>query len=329
MTTARPPTTAKLARPDQPGVATSAMSTNDDNNKPRSFKDVRDGFMVMVTDGIKQAVGRLVTSDQFSRSLVTVLNETPDLLRANSMSLAVAVLHAARLGLDLTPALGLAYLAPFKVSKKVNGRWEKIPMVKLMIGYKGFVLMGRRAGLCSHVSARAVYSNDVFEWEEGLHPNIIHRPRMGDDRGEVRAAYCRGKIMGTGETDFRVVDGPEIEKARRASKGAFAYDEHARRVDYTQPKADSPWTTHYAEMAEKTAIRRFYKGYDLSDFRDLARAIEIDDAYDLGKKIPPPITSGNEQVKPPEQLSESSDWPEFDEDMDDGSGEHIIETTAE
>lgn len=326
MTTRTDPPSAKLARPDQP-VASQTMAVT--SNKPPTFKEARDGFMAIVNDGIKTAVGKLVASDQFSRSLLTVLNENPDLLKANQMSLAVAVLHAARLGLDLTPALALAYLAPFKVSKKINGRWEKIPMVKLMIGYKGFVLMGRRSGLCNHVSARAVYSRDVFEWEEGLNPNIIHKPHMGEDRGEVIAAYCRGKIIGTGETDFRVVDLPEIEKARRASKGAFVYDEQARRTDFTQPKADSPWTTHFAEMAEKTAIRRFYKGYDLSDFRDLARAIEIDDAYDLGKKIPPPITSGNEQVKPPEQLSESNDWPDFDEDMDDGNAEHIIETTAE
>ena len=324
MTDQRPAPTAKLARPDQPGVASSMATTAE---KPRSsFKEARDGFLSLVNDGIKQAVGKLVASEQFSRSLVTVLNETPDLLRADSMSLAVAVLHAARLGLDLTPALGLAYLAPFKVSKKINGNWVKTPMVKLMIGYKGFVLMGRRSGLCNHVNARAVYSKDVFEWDEGLHPNIVHKPRMGDDRGEVIAAYCRGKIIGTGETDFRVVDLPEIEKARRASKGAFAYHEQTRRTDYTMPKADSPWTTHYAEMAEKTAIRRFYKGYDLSDFRDLARAIEVDDAYDLGRKIPAPITSGGDQVKPPEQLTENNEWPDFE---DDNEPAEYIETTAE
>lgn len=324
MTTTRTPP-AKLARPDQPGVATSALAVHDD--KPRTFKDVRDSFITIVDAGIKQAVGKLVSPEQYTRSLVTVLNETPDLLKANHTSLAVAVLHAARLGLDLTPALQLAFLAPFKVSKKINGKWEKIPMVKLMIGYKGFILLARRSGLCTHVNARAVYANDVFEWDEGLHPNIVHKPRMGEDRGDVVAAYCRAKVHG--EMDFRVVDLPEIEKARRASKGAFYYDEQERRTDYSRPKPDSPWTTHFAEMAEKTAVRRFFKGHDLTDFRDLAHAIDVDSAYETGARVPPPITSANEQVKPPEQLTESSEWPDFDDEEEDREPSDVIDVTSE
>ena len=317
----------KIARPADPELTTNAVAQRE---QPRlTFSDARDKFVSNVERGVAQALGKSMESGQFIRSLATVINENPDLLRANQVSLAVAVLHAARLGLDLTPALQLAFLAPFNVSKKIDGQWVKLPMVKMMIGYKGFVLLARRSGLCDKVDARAVYQNDLFEWDEGTEPRIVHRPKMGGDRGDVTAAYCRAKIK-TGGIEFRVVDLPEIEKARRASRGAFEYDAKTHGPDFSRPKKDSPWTTHFAEMAEKTAIRRFFKGFDLTDYRSIAAAIEIDDAYDLGRRIPAPVTSMGEPAKPPEQLSEGADWPDDVMGSDDGwPDETIVDASAE
>ena len=264
MNAPRQPST-KLARPDQPEL-TNAVAQRDPNAPP-SFKEQRERFIGMVNTGIVQALGKGTDPGQFTRSLATVINENPKLLQANQTSLAVAVLHAARLGLDLTPSLQLAYLAPFNQRQQINGKWTSVPMVKMMIGYKGFVLLARRSGLCEKVDARAVYARDSFEWEEGTTPIIRHRPFMGAERGDVIAAYCRAKVRG--EMEFRVVDLPELEKAHRASNGAFEKGQNYK-PDFTRPKADSPWTTHFAEMCEKTAIRRFFKGFDLTDFRHVA-----------------------------------------------------------
>ncbi len=321
------PAPNKLARPDQPEL-TNAVAQRDPNAPP-SFKEQRERFIGMVNTGIVQALGKGTDPGQFTRSLATVINENPKLLQANQTSLAVAVLHAARLGLDLTPSLQLAYLAPFNQRQQINGKWTSVPMVKMMIGYKGFVLLARRSGLCEKVDARAVYARDSFEWEEGTTPIIRHRPFMGAERGDVIAAYCRAKVRG--EMEFRVVDLPELEKAHRASNGAFEKGNNFK-PDFTRPKADSPWTTHFAEMCEKTAIRRFFKGFDLTDFRHVAAAIELEDAYDHGRRIPAPASITGEPVKPPEQLSQSDEWGDDvlfgNRDEEDEQHETIVDATA-
>jgi recombination protein RecT len=328
MSTQRPAST--LARPDRPEQVSNAVAQRDPNQPPAPrFQDVRDKFIGQVNAGIVQALGKGVDAGQFTRSLATVINENPKLLQANQVSLAVAVLHAARLGLDLTPSLQLAFLAPFNVRQQINGKWTNVPMVKMMIGYKGFVLLARRSGLCEKVDARAVYERDIFEWEEGTSPLIKHKPLMGAQRGEVIAAYCRAKVKG--DMEFRVVDLPELEKAHRASNGAFEKGQ-GYKPDFTKPRADSAWTTHFAEMCEKTAIRRFFKGFDLTEFRSVAAAIELEDAYDLGKRIPAPSALGGEPVKPPPQLSESDEWGDdvLYGNRDEGDEDHetIVEATA-
>jgi recombination protein RecT len=331
MNAPRQPST-KLARPDQPEL-TNAVAQRD-QNAPVSFAQARDKFVGQLDMGVVQAIGKGMDPVQFKRSLATVLNETPDLLKANLTSLAVAVLHAARLGLDLTPALQLAYLTPFNVSQKVNGQWVKTPLVKMMIGYKGFILLGRKSGMCDTVRARVVYANDHFEWEEGTAPRLVHKPTMGE-RGDVVAAYCVADMKTNGKPAFRVIGVPEIERARAASRGAFemVYENGRKpRVDTTRPKADSPWTTDYGAMAAKTAIRRFYKDMDLTEFRSLATAIEVDDAYAIGSRIPAPTAISGDPVKPPEQLSPTDEWGDDvlfgNRDEDDEQHETIVDASA-
>lgn len=332
MTTAPRQTTSKLARPDQPDL-THAVAQRD-QAAPVSFAQARDKFVGQLDTGVVQAIGKGMDPVQFKRSLATVLNETPDLLRANLTSLAVAVLHAARLGLDLTPALQLAYLTPFNVRKQIDGQWVSMPLVKMMIGYKGFILLGRRSGMCDTVRSRVVYANDAFEWEEGTTPRLVHKPTMGE-RGEVIAAYCVADMKTTGKPAFRVIGVPEIERARQASRGAFeTLLEKGKkpRPDFSKPKADSPWTTDYAAMAAKTAIRRFYKDMDLTEFRSLATAIEVDDAYAIGSRIPVPTALSGDPVKPPEQLSPSDEWGDdvLYGNRDEGDEDHetIVDATA-
>jgi len=332
MTTAPRQTTSKLARPDQPDL-THAVAQRD-QAAPVSFAQARDKFVGQLDTGVVQAIGKGMDPVQFKRSLATVLNETPDLLRANLTSLAVAVLHAARLGLDLTPALQLAYLTPFNVRKQIDGQWVSMPLVKMMIGYKGFILLGRRSGMCDTVRSRVVYANDAFEWEEGTTPRLVHKPTMGE-RGEVIAAYCVADMKTTGKPAFRVIGVPEIERARQASRGAFeTLLEKGKkpRPDFSKPKADSPWTTDYAAMAAKTAIRRFYKDMDLTEFRSLATAIEVDDAYAIGSRIPVPTALSGDPVKPPEQLSPSDEWGDdvLYGNRDEGDEDHetIVDVTA-
>jgi len=245
--------------------------------------------------------------EQFQASVVNAIDAQPKLF-ANKISLAIAVFNLARLGLDTNPVLQHAFLIPRDVSfKGAGGKWEKRPTVTMQVGYKGLIYLGRRAGLTTICEARVVREGDVFDYAEGMIPNLVHKPKLNSD-GKVICAYARALV--DGRPVFRVVDLAEINRAMRASASAFplVWDEVARKkVQATVVNPDSPWATDYEAMVMKTAIRRFYKAFDLADAPALAAAIKVDQDYDVGK-TPIPLDGGGAVLPAPAALGAPQDW---------------------
>lgn len=271
-----------------------------------------------------------VSKEQYQASLVSLLNATPELVGCELPSLAVAIFNAARCGLDFNPALGHAYLTPQKVSHpKLGGDgrpivdertgkkiWLSRQLVRLTIGYKGFIFLGRRCGLTQICEPRVVYEGDAFEWDEGVPPRLSHRPTLKTkERGEIIGAYARAELA-NGRQVFRVIDMDEVHRAMSASPTAFttAYDPKQRkRVKTEERNPTSPWSTHFPEMVLKTAVRRFYKGFDLGDpqARPMAAVMQADDLYAIGRTPLPTLPTGG-PIEAPAQLGVGADWGDAD-----------------
>lgn len=121
-------------------------------------------------------------------------------------------------------------------------------------GWRGLITIAVRSGAALSMKATIVYSNDVFDWDEGLRPDIKHKPQKDGPRGEAIAAYCVA-YFAEGDPMFWVVTSEDARSVQAFSKGGGA------------------WKTHFPSMMRKTAVRR------LCSF--LPQSLELADALDL------------------------------------------------
>lgn len=212
---------------------------------------------------IEKALPSHMNADRMARVALTTIRTNPKLLECTLPSLMGAVVQAAQLGLE--PGLiGHCYIIPY--GKEAT----------FIIGYKGMIDLARRSGSIESLYAHAVYENDTFEYEYGLHQNLVHKPAKSD-RGKFIGAYAVAHFK-DGGYQFEFMHQEEIEKRRKRSKAS----------------SNGPWVTDYEEMAKKTVVRHMWKYLPISiEIQEAAtkdevvrkditeEAVPIDDVLDV------------------------------------------------
>ncbi|MCK9342320.1 MAG: recombinase RecT [Prevotella sp.] len=189
------------------------------------------------------------------RQVMTNVQKNPSLLNCDHISLIGAVIEASQLGLPLDGVLGHAYIIPFK------GRVQLIP------GYKGLMELAYRSGRIEAIHARIIYDCDEWEYEEGLHPILKHKPSPTHPEGcKPVAVYARAKLVGAEEPRVELLWAWEVEKIKNAAPGSR--------------KNGGPWETYVEEMWKKTAIRRLCKFLPQSP--EIQRMVALDEMHDAG-----------------------------------------------
>jgi recombination protein RecT len=205
-----------------------------------------------------------MSTDRFTRLLLTAANTNPDLFSCDPRSFLAAGVACAQLGLEPNDARGLAYLIPF--NDKRRGR-----VVNLIIGYRGLIDLARRSGMVSSIYAFPVFEGDRFEYRLGIDPDIIHVPAEDSDEDPAKLTHVYAVAKVQGDPQFVVLTRKQVDKARAQSAGAKS--------------TSSPWSSHYVEMAKKTAIRRLCKL--LPQTVEVAQAVDSDERTlmlgDLGR----------------------------------------------
>ncbi len=240
----------------------------------------------------------------------TMVYRTPGLQKCDPNSILSAVIQAAELGLDISPAMGEAYLIP---------RWNAkagVTECQFQPGYKGLIKLARQSGQIALIQARLVREGERFEYRYTPDLEFLHEPIISGD-APVVAVYAYAKLA-SGDTVIEVMTAEEVEAIRNRA----------------QAGKSGPWVTDWNEMAKKTVLKRICKSLPRS--LDLARAIEIDDGdYATGTVVSaPPRRQGTgvkglvshlaERRKPPAiepptptPADDDAD-PDYDQDDDDG-----------
>lgn len=206
---------------------------------------------------IARALPAHVSPDRMLRIALTSARKNPELLDCNPESFLGAVIQSAQLGLEPDTPMGHAYLLPFRSNK--SGQKE----VNFMPGYRGLMELVYRAADAPILMPTAVYEGDVFEYEKGLHPRLVHVPKPHGLDTKLTHTYCVASFK-DGRKEFLVMDRAEIEAIRNRSKAA----------------SFSPWKTDYEAMALKTVIRRMVKYLPMS--AELQTAVGLDEKAELG-----------------------------------------------
>ncbi len=213
---------------------------------------------------IASVLPRHMTPERMIKIAVSAISRNPLLLQCTTESVMKSVIISSELGLELNGSLGHAYLVPFKNNKKNGDGWTSVHEAQLIVGYKGMVELARRSGSVLGVQARAVYENDKFSYEYGLHPKLSHTPCDSGDPGKLIRVYAVAYYKND-YSEFTVLNLPEVDRHRAKSKA----------------KDSGPWVTDYEAMALKTAVRVLMKLSPQSP--ELARAIEVEERGERGE----------------------------------------------
>lgn len=216
--------------------------------KKNSNMDALMALLAQNKKAIASALPKHLTPERICRVAVNTITKTPALARCNPATLAMAIIEASSLGIEID-GRGLAYLVPFGNE------------VQLIYGYKGLMDLAYRSGKVVSIMAEVIGKNDKYNIVQGLDPKLEHIPNL-EDRGEIIAAYAIA-FMKDGSKQFIVVPRSDLDKIKNASKSK-----------------SGPWQTWPEEMAKKTAIKRLCKMLPLSP--EIQRATSLDDQADAG-----------------------------------------------
>lgn len=208
----------------------------------------------------KSLPAHVLSQQRFQQVILTACAQNPKLLDCQPASLIGSIIRGASLGLDPEPAIGQMYLVPFK------------GVVQLIIGYKGLCNLGWQSGMLEAYGAAAVREGDAFDYELGSKAYLKHKPKL-DNEGELIAFHATARIIGAKAAMFDVM-------GIKAVRGVQAKSPSARMG------GNSPWHTHFEEMAKKTVLRRLSKLLPASTEKsaNLQHAINLDERAELGMK---------------------------------------------
>lgn len=224
----------------------------------RQMKDVK-VFLGNKIEEVARALPSTMDADRFLRTVETYARKNPKVYNEETdlRSFIGAFIEAAQLGLE--PGV-LSHLVP---------RWDKKlkrNVIQLMPDYRGLLALARRSEKIDVIEAHCVYTGDTFEYAYGTDPFLTHI-RGGENKpGQITHVYALARYISSGHSQFVVISRAEIEEIRGSSSASA--------------QGFSPWSTHYDQMAAKSALRRLCKQLPMSI--EAQRAVKLDDLLDAG-----------------------------------------------
>lgn len=182
-------------------------------------------------------------------SVMLAVGNSKDLQACSMASIATSAMRAATLRLSCDPAIGQAYLVPFKGT------------ATLVVGYKGLRDMAIRTGKYRHLNVAKIY-----EGEEVVEDRITGAHHIeGSKKSSKIIGWLWYMELFTGFTKSIYMSVEEIHA-------------HAAKYSRSYNRPDSPWKTHTEMMEKKTLMRLGISHWGYLDPYDLMTLNSVDDA---------------------------------------------------
>lgn len=247
-------------------------------NAPARARDemvVLNNQLATRADQFRMVLPNHISVEKFQRTVLTAVQNDPELLNADRQSFLLACMKAAQDG--LLPDKREAALVIFKENKQVNGQWETRLLVQYMpmvYGLRKKILQsGEVADITTNVVYRQEYESGAFYYEEGTDRTLRHKPLLVDfePRDEdIIAAYSVATLK-DGTRSFEVIRRSEINKVREKSQTGATLDKKGN-----PRKPSGPWVDWFSEQCRKTVLRRHSKALPMSgDIIDIEASDDI------------------------------------------------------
>lgn len=243
--------------------------------RPRDEMMTLNNQLMTRADQFRMALPSHISVEKFQRTILTAVQNDPELLNADRQSFLLACMKAAQDG--LLPDKRESALVIFKENKQVNGQWETRFLVQYMpmvYGLRKKILQsGEVADITTNVVYRQEYESGAFYYEEGTDRTLRHKPLLIDFEPkdeDIIAAYSVATLK-DGTRSFEVMRRSEINKVREKSQTGATLDKKGN-----PRKPSGPWVDWFSEQCRKTVMRRHSKSLPMSgDLVDVEASDEI------------------------------------------------------
>lgn len=205
---------------------------------------------IMDSEGYRKRFDEIMgeRAPQFISSIVSMVN-ADSMLKAvvadAPQTIITAALKAATLDLPIDPALGMAYVMPFKNNQRVGDEYIQRNEATLVIGYRGLIQMAMRTGAYTNINTSDVREGELVEGSRDRMRGTMEFNWIDDD-----AEREKKPIIGY-VAYYQLVNG--MEKMVYMSKAQIDAHEQRNRKGKQMTKG---WRENYDEMALKTVLRR-------------------------------------------------------------------------
>ena len=243
---------------------------------------------IMDSEGYRKRFDEIMgaRAPQFISSIVSMVNQDAMLkavVQDAPQTIITSALKAASLDLPIDPALGMAYVMPFKNSKKVGSEWVSKNEAQLVVGYRGLIQMAMRTGAYININATDVREGELVDGSRDRMRGTMDFEWIEDDTEREKKPIV-GYVA-----YYKLVNG--MEKMVYMSKAQVDAHEQRNRKGQNMTKG---WRDNYDEMALKTVLRKLLSKWGMLsiDYRSapkfsasasesLANAIAAEDAQDF------------------------------------------------
>lgn len=198
---------------------------------------------------------------QFSHIVTTELKKNNRMMEAfekNPSSLFASIIHCAEIGLSPSQDVGEFYFVP------------QNDYIKPLIGYKGLCTLIMRSGQVKLIHAETVHRGDDFDYELGLYPKLIHKPKnLVRNSQTLTHVYAIAKLSNH-ESVFKVMSTQEIRMIMGTMDGVS-------NLYFNDAKDPMLW------MPKKTCIKQLAKLLPKDYYGN--QALSIDDKVEGGSYL--------------------------------------------
>lgn len=239
-------------------------------------------WLVKREDTIARVAPRFLRVERLCRIILTeAVVKNPRLLDCTRNSVMGSILQCAVLGLE--PGVGgQCWIVPFRDRDSM--------IATFVMGYRGYITLGRRAKVVRTARAYTIHENDTFKYND--YPPVAEFLMKRDgERGKPVGAFSALELFDGGRDKLEFMPWAEVMKIRNASP--------AYRANKTTPA----WENWEDEMAKAKVTKRNFK-YVATE-QAINSAIQVDDELDLGEPQSLPqgpekeatdITAGGQEV---------------------------------
>lgn len=179
----------------------------------------------------------------FMSAILSIYNGNPLLQKCDNKSITAAAGLAATVNLSISPAMGQAYIVPFRTKDTYQASFQ--------VGVRGMIQLAHRTGQYSRLHAGAVYEGEIA----GFNP-VTGEPIVGEKTSDNIVGYIAYMRLVNGFEKAVYMSVDELEQH------AYKYSQ-SYKADKNKGWRSSPWTTNFDAMASKTVLKRLLKNYGI------------------------------------------------------------------